>query len=321
MMMPSVRRSWWALAPVLVWACAGGDGGSQGAGGGGGGGAGAAGARGISAGRALEFVTAQVAFGPRVPGTEGHVAAGQWLDSILRARADTVIVQAFEHRTVEGRTLRLRNFFAQFRPADPTRVLFLSHWDTRPVSDQANDPEERKLPVPGANDGASGTAVLLALAELFDTVPPPIGVDLLLVDGEDYGDFGAERDVFLGSRHFAGHRPAETRPLYGVLLDMVGDRELDLYIEGYSQQYAPEIVRRVWDVADRIGYGNVFHRSVRHTVKDDHVPLNEAKIPTINIIDFDYPYWHTPDDTPDKVSGESLKAVGDVLAALVYRGG
>ncbi|MBI4513853.1 MAG: M28 family peptidase [Gemmatimonadetes bacterium] len=318
-MMPSVRRWWWALAPVLVWACAGGDGGSQGAGGRA---AGAeAGGRGISAGRALEFVTAQVAFGPRVPGTEGHVAAGQWLDSILRARADTVIVQAFEHRTVEGRTLRLRNFFARFRPEDPTRVLFLSHWDTRPISDQARDASARRLPVPGANDGASGTAVLLALAELFDTVPPPIGVDLLLVDGEDYGDFGAERDVFLGSRHFVAHRPAGYRPLYGVLLDMVGDRELDLYIEGYSQQYAPEIVRRVWDLADRIGYGNVFHRSVRHTVKDDHVPLNEAKIQTINIIDFDYPYWHTPDDTPDKVSGESLRAVGDVLAALVYRGG
>ncbi len=106
---------------------------------------------------------------------------------------------------------------------------------------------------------------------------------------------------------------------------MVGDRELDLYVEGYSQTYAPAIVRRVWDLAEEIGYGHTFHRSVRHHVRDDHIPLNEAGIPTISLIDFDYgpnnSYWHTPQDTPDKVSGESLKAVGDVVAALLYRGG
>lgn len=280
---------------------------------------------GISAERAYALVQEQVAFGPRVPGTLTHRAAGDWLDSLFRATADTLVVQAFTHRAADGRVLRLRNFLARFRPDDPTRLLFLAHWDTRPVADQSEDPVERTRPVPGANDGASGTAVLLALAELFDSIPPPIGVDLLLVDGEDYGDFSEDRDVFLGSRHFASNLPAGARPLYGVLIDMVGDRELDLYVEGYSQTYAPEIVRRVWDRAEEIGYGHIFHRSVRHTVRDDHIPLNEAGIATINLIDFDYgpgnAYWHTTADTPDKVSGESLKAVGDVLASLAYRGG
>lgn len=305
-----------AVALLLAAACSQGDGRAPER---------AAAAPGVSGERALEFVEEQIRFGPRVPGTIGHAAAGDWLDSILRARADTLVVQAFSHRTVEGHTIPLRNFLARFRPGDPTRLLFLAHWDTRPTADSAEDPEDRTKPVPGANDGGSGTAVLLALAELFDTVPPPIGVDLLLVDGEDYGDFSEDRDVFIGSRHFAANLPPGPRPLYGVLLDMVGDRELDLYVEGYSQTYAPEIVRRVWDLADEIGYGHVFHRSVRHHVRDDHVPLNEAGIPTINLIDFNYGpnhrYWHTLEDTPDKLSPESLKAVGDVVAALVYRGG
>lgn len=278
-------------------------------------------APGISAQRAYAHVETQVAFGPRVPGTPTHRAAGDWIDSALRASADTLIVQSFQHRSAEGRSLPMRNFLARFRPQDPTRLLFLAHWDTRPVADNAADPADRTKPVPGANDGASGAAVLLALAELFDSVPPPIGVDLLLVDGEDYGDFSADADVFIGSRYFAAHLPPGPRPLYGILIDMIGDRELDLYIEGYSQSYAPEIVRRVWDVAEELGYGHVFHRSVRHTVRDDHIPLNEVGIQTINIIDFDYPHWHTPNDTPDKVSAQSLKAVGDVLAALVYRKG
>lgn len=305
-----------ALVVAFGWACTGGNEGSL-----------ARDAKGgrpepeISGARALAFVKEQMAFGPRIPGTLPHRAAGDWLDSILRVRADTLVVQEFAHRASDGQRLPLRNFFARFRPDDPTRVLLLSHWDTRPVADNAGDPEDRKRPVPGANDGGSGTAVLLVFSELLDSLPPPIGVDLLLVDGEDYGDFGSEADVFLGSKYFAANLPARYRPLYGILLDMVGDRELDLYVEGYSQTYAPAIVRRVWDLADEIGYGHVFHRSVRHHVRDDHVPLNEAGIPTIDIIDFDYPYWHTPEDTPDKLSAASLKAVGDVLAALIYRGG
>ncbi|UCC49518.1 MAG: M28 family peptidase [Gemmatimonadota bacterium] len=269
---------------------------------------------------AFELVVQQVAFGPRVPGSAGHRAMAEWLEEYLSARADTLIVQRFSHVALDGRTLPLVNFLARFRPSASPPVLLLAHWDTRPVSDQALEPEDRGKPVPGANDGASGTAVLLQLADMLHRVPPPRGVDVLLVDGEDYGDFTPGDDVFLGSRYFASHLPQDYAAEYGVLLDMVGDRDLDIYVEGNSNQLAPEVVDRVWGVAQRLGFSDVFHRRVRHTINDDHIPLNEAGIPTINVIDFDFPYWHTPEDTPDKVSASSLGVVGAVVTRLVYRG-
>lgn len=272
-------------------------------------------------GSAYELVKRQVAFGPRIPGTEGHRAMANWMAEYLAQRADTLIVQRFTHVTVDGDTLPLLNLLARFRPSDSPAILLLAHWDTRPMSDQAQDPEQREQPVPGANDGASGTAILLELADMFKRSPPPRGVDLLFVDGEDYGDFSADRDVFLGSRHFAANMPEGYSAEFGVLLDMVGDRDLQLYVESYSNRRAPEIVDRVWSIARRMGFGDIFIRETGYTVKDDHLPLNDAGIPTINVIDFhEYAYWHTPDDTPDKVSASSLGVVGAVIARLVYRG-
>ncbi|UCC73364.1 MAG: M28 family peptidase [Gemmatimonadota bacterium] len=270
---------------------------------------------------AYELVRRQVAFGPRIPGSEGHRAMAEWMEVFLAERADTLIVQRFTHVTVGGDTLPLVNLLARFRPHESPSVLLLAHWDTRPKSDEAYDPEDREKPVPGANDGASGTAILLELASMMQGSPAPRGVDLLLVDGEDYGDFAEGLDVFLGSRHFARNLPEDFDPEFGVLLDMVGDRDLDIYIESYSNQYAPEVVDLVWNIAHGMGFSDVFHRRTRHAMRDDHIPLNEAGIPTINIIDFDdYPYWHTPDDTPDKVSASSLGVVGAVMTRLIYRG-
>ncbi len=270
---------------------------------------------------AYQLVRRQVGFGPRIPGSEGHRAMAAWVQEHLAERADTVILQRFTHVTAAGDTLPLVNFLARFRPDATPSLLLLAHWDTRPISDQARNLLDREKPVPGANDGASGTAVLLELASMMRDSPPPRGVDLLLVDGEDYGDFAADRDVFLGSRYFAANLPEGLEPEFGVLLDMVGDRDLDLYVEGYSNSYAPEVVDRVWNIAHNMGFGDVFHRSVGTSVRDDHMPLNEVGIPTINVIDFyDYPYWHTPDDTPDKVSASSLGVVGAVMTRLIYRG-
>jgi Zn-dependent M28 family amino/carboxypeptidase len=269
---------------------------------------------------AHELVQRQVDFGPRVPGSEGHRAMADWVEGYLEARADTLIVERFVHVTVAGDTLPLVNFLARFRPQQAPTVLLLAHWDTRPYSDEAPDPADRDRPVPGANDGASGTAILLELASMLNREPPPRGVDLLLVDGEDYGDFSVDLDVFLGSRYFAANLPEGFQPEFGVLLDMVGDRDLDLYVEGYSNNYAPEVVDRVWNIAHNMGFGNVFHRSVRTSIRDDHIPLNVAGIPTINIISFPYAYWHTPEDTPDKVSASSLGVVGSVMTRLIYRG-
>lgn len=270
---------------------------------------------------AYQLVERQLAFGPRVPGTAGHRAMAEWLETYLSERADTLIVQRFEHATVTGETIQLFNYLARFRPDEGAALLLLAHWDTRPVSDAASDPDERTRPVPGANDGASGTAILLQLAEMFRQAAPARGVDILLVDGEDFGDFAVGKDVFLGSRHFAANLPEGYSAEFGILLDMVGDRNLEIFVEGNSNRLAPAIVDRVWNVAAGMGFSDIFRRQVRHTVNDDHIPINDAGIPTINIIDFDYPYWHTPNDTLDKVSASSLAVVGAVISRIAYGGG
>jgi Zn-dependent M28 family amino/carboxypeptidase len=137
------------------------------------------------------------------------------------------------------------------------------------------------------------------------------------VDGEDYGDFADSTDVLIGSRYFAAHQPPGYPPLYAVLFDMVGDKNLEIYYEGNSQAVAPEVVDRVWRTARDLGYAGVFHPGVKHTLIDDHVSLQRAGVHAIDVVDFDYPYWHTTDDTIDKVAAASLQIVGDVAVALV----
>ena len=271
--------------------------------------------------RALTYAERQVAFGPRVPNSPAHKAMGDWLATELAARADTVIVQSWRHTTGKGRTLELRNFFARFRPDAADRVLYLAHWDTRPVADKDLNLGRQRLPIDGANDGASGVAVLLGIADALKARAPAMGVDLLFVDGEDYGDFSDSTESLLGAYYFAAHRPAGYQPLFAVVFDMVGDKDLQIYYEGTSHSFAPEVVQRVWQTAERLGYGRWFIRGVRHTLIDDHVPLQKVGIHAIDVIDYDYgpdnAYWHSGDDTIDKISGESLAIVGNVAIALV----
>lgn len=276
----------------------------------------------VSGARALELVEAQLAFGPRIPGSEGHRRTGDWMDSLLRANADTVVVQEWTHVTVDGDTLPLRNLVARFNPGAEDRILLLAHWDTRPVADAAGS-ADTTAPVTGANDGGSGTAVLLAISEVLDTLPPPVGVDLLLVDGEDYGEFdAARRDVLLGSKHYAANRLPGRDPLYAILLDMVGDRDPQFHHEGNSVVGAPDVVELVWETARELGHGDVFISGVRHTLVDDHIPLLEAGIRAIDVIDFDYglnnAYWHTTEDTIDKLSPRTLEIVGNVMLAVIW---
>jgi Zn-dependent M28 family amino/carboxypeptidase len=267
---------------------------------------------------ALGYVKTQLDFGPRIPGTPGAQRCGDWIIAQMRRRADTVIVQSWTYRTAAGVVLPLRNILARFRPTATDRVLYVTHWDTRPVSDEATDSAERRLPVPGANDGASGVALFVALGDVLKKTPPSVGVDLLFVDGEDYGDFTKNQDVLLGSTYFASHLPApDYHPIFGVLWDMIGDRDLEIYQEGNSIQKAPEVVTRVWGQAGDLGYGRYFIPQYRYTVTDDHVPLLKAGLRVIDVIDFQYPPHHTPQDTFDKVSSESLQIVGDVATALV----
>src|SRR5438094_4953990 len=275
-------------------------------------------AREFDGGRAFSYVEQQMQFGPRIPNTPAHERTGDWILAQLRTRADTVAVQAITHVTRQGDTLHLRNFFARFRPAALERVLFLAHWDTRPHADQSPNLGQQRLPVPGANDGASGVAVLLGVADALKAKPPAMGVDLLFVDGEDYGDFATDsNDVLIGSRYFAAHQPPGYPPLFAVLFDMVADKDQQFYYEANSEAFAPEVVDRVWHVAADLGYDRVFIPAVKHNLPDDHVALQKAGIHAIDVVDFDYPYWHTTEDTIDKVSAAARQVVGDVAVALV----
>lgn len=272
---------------------------------------------------AYALVERQVAFGPRVPGTEGHALQLEWMLARLDSLAPEVVADTFPHVTVTGDSLTLVNLLARFRPEESRRILLLAHWDTRPRSDEARDSALMDVPVPGANDGASGTAVLLELARLMAGDPPPMGVDLLLVDGEDYGP--GREDMFLGARRYASTLPEEGRPVYGVLLDMVGDADASFPVEQNSAAYARVVVRKVWRAAEALGYRDFFPTAAGGPVYDDHIPLIEAGLPTANLIDFVYgpghAYWHTPEDTPDKVSAATLGMVGEVVAELIYSGG
>jgi hypothetical protein len=267
---------------------------------------------------ALADVRRQVEFGPRVPGTPPHRAMGDWLVSELRANADTVIVQEWTHTTADGRRLPMRNVLARFSPANPRRVLYLAHWDTRPVSDKETDPARAALPVPGGNDGGSGVAILLGVADALKKAPANIGVDLLFVDGEDWGSFDTNTDVLIGSTYFAEHLPSPSYAIeFGVLFDMVGDEFPAFLFETNSLQAAPEVVQRVWATAKRLGYETTFQSRESYPITDDHVPLIRKGFKVIDVIDLDYPWHHTPDDTADKVSQRTLQIVGDVAMALL----
>jgi hypothetical protein len=270
---------------------------------------------------ALRYVREQVAFGPRVPNTDAHRRTGDWIEAHLRRTADSVEVQGWNHVTERGDTLRLRNFIGRFRPDATARVLLLAHWDTRPRADHEANLGARQQPIPGANDGGSGVAVLLGVADVLAATPPTMGVDLLFVDGEDWGTDFSGPDALIGSRYYASHLARDRHPLFAVLFDMVGDADLEIYPEANSAAGAPEVVTRVWGVARDLGYGRVFRTDRQVTLTDDHIPLLEAGIRAVDVIDFDYgpdnAYWHTLQDTPDKLSARSLKIVGDVAVKLV----
>ena len=246
----------------------------------------------------------------------------EWMERYLDSVAPEVVADTFQHVTTSGDSLTLVNLMARFQPDETRRILLLAHWDTRPTSDAA-PPELRDVPVPGANDGASGTAVLMVLAGLLGESPPPLGVDILFVDGEDYGP-GVD-DMLLGARRYASTLPEEGRPIYGLLLDMVGDADPSFPVEGISAQYANVVVQKVWRAAERLGFRDYFPTAVGQNLTDDHVPLIEAGLMTANVIDFTYgpgnAYWHTPDDVPGNVSAQTLGMVGEVVTELVYSGG
>ncbi len=258
-------------------------------------------------------LTAQLAFGPRVPGTSAHRACAAWLATRLAACGGKVERDAFTYRDPAGSVWPLENILARFGPDGGARLLLVAHWDTRPWADEDADPARRLQSFPGANDGASGVAVLLELARVFSQRPPPGGVDLLFADGEDLGRSGDPEGFCRGTRRFADRGVGSYAR--GIVLDMVGDIDLGIPIERNSLQLAPDVVDWVWERGRRLE-PEVFAARLGPTVFDDHIPLIEAGLATVDVIDFDYPYWHTAGDDISRVSAASLGSVGRVVLSL-----
>ena len=266
----------------------------------------------------MRYLHTALGFGTRVPGSPGHRATGDWIVTEMRARGATVTEQRWTHTTRGGAAVPMRNIIAQWNPAASQRVLYVTHWDTRPKAEKAAAPDTL-TPIIGANDGTSGVALFLAIGDALRTKPTAVGVDLVFVDGEDFGEFGPpEVDVFIGSQYFATHLPSPSyKPVFAVVWDMIGDRSLQIFQEQISVDVAPEVVARVWRQAESLGYASKFIAQPKYSVRDDHVALQAVGIKAIDVIDIDYPFHHTLEDTEDKVSVESMQIVGTVAMALI----
>ncbi len=265
--------------------------------------------------RSFDLLVKQVEFGPRVSGSEASQKVQDFIAQKLKEAGATVLRQPFVV-TYKGKTYQMANIIGVIRGRSERKVLLCAHYDTRPVADQDPNPSNRDKPIPGANDGASGVAVLLEIAQVLKNYRPPLTVVLVFFDGEDLGDV-EDGGMFFGSKHFARNLTVggvNLRAEMGVLLDMVGDRDFASNDEWYSRRYAPQVITGLLQAATQLGYQRYFFRPPTLVILDDHVPLNEiANIPTANIIDFDYPYWHTLQDTPDKCSPETLAIVGKTV--------
>jgi hypothetical protein len=267
--------------------------------------------------RALARVVHQVDAGPRIPGTPGHDAIRDWIAAELTRLGARVDRQSFVDSSL-GRRMALTNVIGHFAGRGGTgRTLVLcAHYDTRPWCDQDPDPAYHDRPMPGANDAGSGVAVLLEVAEMLSRQPAPVGVDLVFFDGEDQGRATQPEEFSLGARGYAARLP-NPRPAAAFLFDMVGDKDLDIHPERNSIEAAANLVQMVLDGAHATG-ARGFYSAPRHTLTDDHIPLLEAGLPTVDIIDFDYDAWHTHRDLPDQVSAASLAEVSRVAGWLVY---
>ena len=274
-------------------------------------------------GNAFRYLVEQCEFGPRNPGSNGYKQCLDYLQKTLSGFADTIFVQPFVlDDLVNEKSYDLTNIIARFKVNDPQQLLIGAHWDTRPWADQDPDPEKRNDPIIGANDGASGVAVILELARILNASPPPIGITLVLFDGEDMGRSGIPKSYAQGSLAFAKDLPIK-KPDEAIILDMIGDAELHIPIERNSYRQNRQLVKKLWSLAKVLRL-DAFESRIAYTIYDDHVPLwVEAKIPAIDIIDFNYPnsysnYWHTTQDLPENCSAESLGQVGTLLVHYIY---
>ena len=286
----------------------------------------------FNADSAYAFIAKQVAFGPRVPNTEAHVMAGNYLSSKLQSYGFEMIEQKAVVKAYDGKKLNMKNIIGQHKKHLNNRILLFAHWDSRPIADQ--DDEDRDQAIDGANDGASGVGILLEVARQIQAKDPEIGIDIIFFDAEDYGqpiDAPGKRlpgTWCLGSQYFAKnpHR-ANYSANFGILLDMVGAKHATFTKEAISRYYAAPVVDKVWDIAASLGHSDYFvPQETTHVGDDDHVYINKfLKIPSIDIIQYYSPtggfapHWHTHDDTMDIIDKNTLTAVGETVLATVFQ--
>lgn len=288
----------------------------------------------FNADSAYSYVAAQVGFGPRVPGTPAHLACRDYLVAKLSEfQPDTLIVQEGKVTAFNGDVLPISNIMASYNKEARRRVLLIAHWDTRPWADMCTTSEKRKQPVPGANDGGSGIGVLLEIARNLGEKAPGAGVDILLVDAEDYGDAssfaGNEESWCLGTQYWIANQTFYTNrnmPVYGILLDMVGGTDARFHYENYSLENARTPTLRIWSEAARLGHGDIFVERIGGTVTDDHIFLTRSGIPTTDIIELNNaetqsfpPTWHTLRDNMSNISRRTLQVVGETVLNVIYK--
>jgi glutaminyl-peptide cyclotransferase len=285
----------------------------------------------FNADSAFNYVKAQTDFGPRIPNSTSQAKCADWLTATMKQFADTVIVQSFQSRGFDGKTLNGKNIISSFNPTQGNRIMLCAHWDTRPFADQ--DSVRKNEPIDGANDGASGVGILIEVARQLSIAKPDLGIDIIFFDLEDYGQpensgFPEQDDTYcLGSQYWSQHlhTPAYFAR-YGILLDMVGATNATFTQEGTSIRYAENVTGMVWKTADDLGYGNYFLMEKTNPIVDDHYYINQiAEIKCTDVIHYDYntpshfwKHWHTHGDTIDKIDKNSLKAVGQTLLQVLF---
>jgi len=281
----------------------------------------------FDAARAMEQLRAQVDFGPRTPGTQGHADCLDYLVDSLSQVTDKTERQESQYTSTNafpGQSFDMTNVIGTIESSVGTTaptLLLCAHWDTRPYADQDLDPAKRDQPVLGANDAASGVGVLLELARVFHASRPPVNLVIAFFDGEDFGLSGDLSEWFLGSRYYAAALVDE-KPDQAILLDMIGDADLRVEIEHHSLQSNLSLYRAIWDAAKALGYEEQIPSGTNPTasIMDDHLALIQAGIPTVDLIDFDYSAWHTTHDTVDRCSEDSLRAIGETLERVIREG-
>lgn len=282
---------------------------------------------------AYDFIEQQVAFGPRVPGTKAHAECAKYLTNKLKSYADNVIVQNGKAYAFNDAVLDIKNIIATFQPGKDNRILLCAHWDSRPFADHDPDEKNHNTPIDGANDGASGVGVLIEIARHLKDSPTELGIDIILFDVEDYGEpqgLQTERNDnwALGSQYWAKN-PHEVNynARFGILLDMVGAKNATFTMEATSMYYAPDIVKKVWNIAHEIGYQKYFLFERTGGITDDHLYINVIRnIPTIDIIHYDpntptgfFEYWHTVGDNLSVIDKTTLKVVGQTVLTVIYK--